>query len=55
MLKEITYTIKPEKSEEFFKKLYANPPRKKDWERINKESQILDKKRLDALFEEEKK
>ena len=55
MLKEITYTIRPDKSEEFFKKLYSTAPSKKDWERIKKESQVLDKERLDALFEEDDK
>ena len=55
MLKEITYTIRPDKSEEFFKKLYSTAPSKKDWERIKKESQVIDKERLDALFEEDDK
>ena len=52
MLKEIAYTIRPDKSEEFLKKLYATAPSKEDWERIKKESEVLDKERLDALFEE---
>ena len=53
MLNEITYTINPDKSEEFYKKLYSTAPSKKDWERIKKESQVLDKERLDALFEDD--
>ncbi|SKB99527.1 hypothetical protein SAMN06296386_112101 [Lachnospiraceae bacterium] len=53
MLNEITYTIRPDKSEEFFKKLYSTAPTKKDWERIRKESQVIDKDRFIALFEED--
>lgn len=53
MLKEIAYTIRPDKSEEFLKKLYATAPSKEDWERIKKESEVLDKERLDALFEDD--
>lgn len=55
MLKEIAYTISPDKSEEFLKKLYATAPSKEDWERIKKESEVLDKERLDALFEDDSK
>lgn len=55
MLKEITYTINPDKSNDFLGKLYSTAPSKIDWERIKKESQVLDKKRLDALFEENDK
>lgn len=54
MLQEITYTIKPDKSKEFFEKLYKTAPSKSDWERIQKESQVIDKERLNALFEENK-
>jgi hypothetical protein len=55
MLKEIAYTIRPDKSEEFLKKLYATAPSKEDWERIKKESEVLDKEQLDALFEDDGK
>ena len=55
MLKEVTYTIKPDKSEEFFKKLYSTAPSKDDWDKIRKESQILDKERLESLFSDSKR
>ena len=55
MLKEVTYTIKPEKSDAFFKKLYSTTPSKKDWEIMKKESCVVDKERLNALFVGNKK
>lgn len=55
MLKEVTYTIKPDKSEEFFKKLYSTAPSKNDWDKIREESQILDKERLESLFSDNKR
>lgn len=36
MLQEITYTIKPDKANEFFDKLYKTAPSKSDWERIKR-------------------
>ena len=41
--------INPKKSDEFYKKLYATALDKEDWKRIKKESQVLDKERLNAL------
>ena len=55
MLKEVAYTIRADKSKDFLKKLCATAPSKNDWERIKQESQILDKKKLDMLFEGDKK
>ena len=54
MLQEITYTIKPDKANEFFDKLYKTAPSKSDWERIKRESQIKDKDKLDSLFGEKR-
>lgn len=54
-LKELAYTIKPDKSDEFLKKLYETAPSKSDWEKIKLESQICDKARLEALFAESEK
>ncbi|SEL96952.1 hypothetical protein SAMN04487770_12227 [Butyrivibrio sp. ob235] len=51
MLQNKAYTINPEKSKEFFEMLSRSAPSKSDWKRIKKEAQVLDKKRLDALFE----
>ncbi len=52
MIKEIAYTISADKSKEFLKKLSATALSKSDWERIKCESQVVDKERLDKLFEE---
>ena len=53
MIKEVAYTISADKSKEFLKKLCATAPSKSDWERIKQESQIIDKEKLDKLFEED--
>ena len=47
-----TYTINPEKSKVFFEKLSKSAPSESDWEQMRKESQVLDKQKLDALFME---
>ncbi len=52
MIKEIAYTISADKSKDFLKKLCATALSKSDWERIKCESQVVDKERLDKLFEE---
>lgn len=54
MLQEITYTIKPDKANEFFDKLYKTAPSKSDWEHIKKDSQVKDRDKLDSLFREKK-
>lgn len=50
MYKEIAYTIRPEKKDDFLKKLYSTSKKMEDWDRIKDESKIVDKKRLDELF-----
>ena len=54
MYREIAYTIRPEKKDEFFKKFYSTSLQKEDWDKIKNESKVLDKSRLDALFKDKR-
>jgi len=54
MYKEMAYAIRPEKTNDFLRKLYSTSKGKDDWKNIKNESKVIDKKRLDTLFENKK-